>query len=296
MGAATAQITCVVRHHHPSAGAGRRGTLSLTTLAAATIALLSAPCTLALEPSGRPTLCQRACSVPCHGKATLSCACVSDCVSRTIRTIKSGACGKEPKVDVIDEHHSQLNNKARVTAVCNNRTQAFPTLFVLGGQKCGSTTLFHDALKAIPALMQPSRHANEATYFGKELHFFDQPERFAQGSALYSSYYPPCDDVRKKGRIPIEGTPNYFLAATRPGEDVPDAWDLAHEFFKAELTPVSDANSAELRGEGLAFVVIVRDPSARYISGFNHFCIRELRKRNSSTSTCEPHYHLDTAT
>jgi hypothetical protein len=92
-------------------------------------------------------------------------------VSRTIRTIKSGACGKEPKVDVIDEHHSQLNNKARVTAVCNNRSQAFPTLFVLGGQKCGSTTLFHDALKAIPALMQPSRHANEATYFGKELHF-----------------------------------------------------------------------------------------------------------------------------
>jgi len=63
---------------------------------------------------------------------------------------------------------------------------AFPTLFVLGGQKCGSTTLFFNMVHSMKSTLPPEipKDKNEPQYFSKEIHFFDNPERFAQGAKL----------------------------------------------------------------------------------------------------------------
>ena len=210
------------------------------------------------------TLCQRACLLPCHGDTTRSsCACVSDCATRTGRTIKeSREVSLEPHMTGRDSRH---NGSSAVRAVCNSRGMAFPTLLLLGVQKCGSTSMFYGVKESIPALIGPTRHDDDPSYFSKEVHFFTDPERYAQGADLYGSYYGKCDDLRRQGIVPVEGTPNYFLTN---GPMMADPWVAAHKFFNAEIAPATDG------AKGLTFVVIVRDPSSRYISAFNHFCIR----------------------
>jgi len=196
-----------------------------------------------------------------------------------MRTIKIGAVSLEHKEGAHNNTH--LNNEKRAQAVCDSYGHAFPTLLILGGQKCGSTSLFYDTIDAFPALIKASPHRDDPLFYRKEVHFFDKPERYAQGAELYGSYWPHCDELRRQGRIPVDGTPDYFLSGFATEEHVGShPWELAHEFFNTEISPATDG------AKGLVFVVILRDPSARYISGYNHFCVRKLQEYNTSSSVC----------
>jgi len=118
-----------------------------------------------------------------------------------------------------DTNPRTSNNKAELTtSVCNHRGQALPTVFLLGIQKGGTTTLMADMKESISVLLHPAqpkewpieRGKQWKGGGGKEIHFFDHRERFAQGAELYSAYFPPCADVRAAGLVPFDGTPDYF--------------------------------------------------------------------------------------
>jgi len=47
-----------------------------------------------------------------------------------------------------------------------------------------------------------------------------------------------------------------------------DPWDLADKFYTAEKVPDHERDN-------LVFIIIVRDPVHRFISAYNHFCVRE---------------------
>ena len=107
---------------------------------------------------------------------------------------------------------------------------------LLGAQKAGSTSLFYSMVKSMPALLgpkvPPARRKLDPHYFNKELHFFDRDDRYSSGAELYASYFPSCNKLG--GRIPIDGTPNYFSPQ--------GSWSRASEFFSREV-------AAEERGE-----------------------------------------------
>ncbi|KAL3924530.1 MAG: hypothetical protein SGPRY_003890, partial [Prymnesium sp.] len=67
-----------------------------------------------------------------------------------------------------------------------------PSVFLIGGEKCGSTSLAF-AVSRHPQL-HLARHTlpSEPQYFRKELHFFDDDLRYARGLDFYAAHYPRC--------------------------------------------------------------------------------------------------------
>lgn len=227
------------------------------------------------------TLCQQACVLLCRSNGRdrfgsfSACPCVKFCESMAVSGVHDG-CAKQP-------HSDTRGDFPRLTPVCNSKGQVFPVLFVLGIQKGGTTTLVADLKATIPSILLPSAAPNssddEPRWKGgghKEVHFFDHRERFAQGAALYSSFFPSCSAVRTM--IPIDGTPDYFGSQGLPmivGEKHmwepgdPEPWERAAEFFGSEIDSKDHHK--------LTFIIIVRNPVDRYISAFNHICKRNHR-------------------
>merc|ERR1711871_696916 len=84
-----------------------------------------------------------------------------------------------------------------------------PSVFLLGGEKCGSTSLAF-ALARHPGI-QMARHAlpGEPAYFRKEVHFFDDDLRFTRGLGFYAAHFPRCARTtggrrdRRAGNMPL---------------------------------------------------------------------------------------------
>eukprot|EP00898_Chlorokybus_atmophyticus_P000581 jgi/Chlat1/1523/Chrsp122S01801 len=67
-----------------------------------------------------------------------------------------------------------------------------PNLFLIGGQKCGSTTLWG-------YVVSRAFGKGEVLQYTKEIHFADQPSvphTTPEWLAAYSQRYPPCSDSR----------------------------------------------------------------------------------------------------
>ena len=161
-----------------------------------------------------------------------------------------------------------------IAPVCSRHSGgAFPTLFLLGARKSGTTSLIKDMHSTMPLLMPTipqSRKGVDPILMEKELHFFDHGAQVDEGPARLSSYYPSCAEVMAAHQVPAEATPAYF-SATRGNHQGQDPWDRADRFYAAEAT---DADR-----DRLVFVVIVRDPIHRYVSNYDHFCVREKQHR-----------------
>ena len=93
-----------------------------------------------------------------------------------------------------------------------------PSVFLLGGEKCGSTSLAF-ALSRHPQI-QLARHAlpGEPAYFRKEVHFFDDDLRYMRGLPFYAAHYPPCArstaDVSADASADVSADPRPGGAAT----------------------------------------------------------------------------------
>lgn len=104
-----------------------------------------------------------------------------------------------------------------------------PALFLLGCEKCGSTSLAF-ALSRHPQL-RFARHslATEPTYFRKELHFFDQDHRYTRGLAFYGAHFPNCTRRLGSSRPLLSKPPRHgvevLLHDARTGDAV--GWDAA---------------------------------------------------------------------
>ena len=78
---------------------------------------------------------------------------------------------------------STVSRKGEVTKVRPRRTssvcfkgQLTPTLFLLGAQKGGSTSLF-DSLIEVQGIQQPTPLNGDPSFFRKEVHIFDVDDR-----------------------------------------------------------------------------------------------------------------------
>lgn len=122
--------------------------------------------------------------------------------------------------------------------------RALPDFIIAGAQKCGTSSM-HQYFTQHPRLLAGSI---------KEIHFFDgglDPvwDKYAEGEALYRSYFPLRSAVRQKNALCFEASPNYIFsptAAERMAGTVPCA----------------------------KIVVLLRDPIERAISHYFH----ELRR------------------
>ena len=128
---------------------------------------------------------------------------------------------------------------------------ALPTIFIVGAQKAGSSSLF-ELMIGHPFLLKGIH---------KETHFFDGDREYAHGEEYYSSTYFP---LRKSGDNPkerfIDGTP--MLHKTY-------VW----ERIKETLEPFVQLSS-------LRFIAILREPVARDLSWHMHNTREQVRSQN----------------
>ena len=73
-----------------------------------------------------------------------------------------------------------------------DRGSQLPTVFLLGCEKCGSTSLAFALSRHSQIRM--ARHAlpGEPAFFRKETHFFDDDLRYTRGLGFYAAHFPQC--------------------------------------------------------------------------------------------------------
>ncbi len=120
----------------------------------------------------------------------------------------------------------------------------FPNVLLIGTQKAGTTAVAH-WLSSSPATCTALTFDNEPRWYNKEVHFFNQPERFQHGQEFYARRFEHCTS----SKFVIDATPNYAPHAGRIG-------DFYHQ--------LSGCISS------LKVMMILREPVSRELSAYNH--------------------------
>eukprot|EP00041_Stephanoeca_diplocostata_P012106 m.202059 g.202059 ORF g.202059 m.202059 type:complete len:343 (+) comp18812_c0_seq1:136-1164(+) len=179
------------------------------------------------------------------------------------------------------------------------RGRAVPSLFILGVQKSGTTTLHDLIADRFPNVVTAdldqhatifSAHNPDPRYYRKELHFLDEKERYVEGLPWYSSYFPNCTSKK----VAIDSTPNYFSNEGQAQGD--EFWHRLHKAYNTHLKPGWE--------QKIVFVVVFRDPATRFLSAFKHLYVRDkgatgqqsfpilARAVRESTKSCAVNYTL----
>jgi len=85
------------------------------------------------------------------------------------------------------------------------RGRALPDFIIIGAMKSGTTSLFYYL----------SQHPQLYPSFSKEIHFFDNSDRFAKGEAFYRAYFPLNDEMSIDTRT-YEASPRYIFDPHAP--------------------------------------------------------------------------------
>lgn len=150
-------------------------------------------------------------------------------------------------------YHTSLNKHTDLNPYSNrwcHNGHILPSVFVLGGQKCGSSSLWQDMVDHFQ--LSPAKALlleGEQEYNKKEPHFFESDANFEKGSEWYMRHFPHCKD-HSGGTKTLDGTPNYMSS--------PDAARRMKSVYQD-------------RSQDLHFVVIIRDPAKRMEAGYWHF-------------------------
>lgn len=115
----------------------------------------------------------------------------------------------------------------------SNKANRAPDFFILGGMKCGTTSLFNYLLQH-PAILPPEE---------KELHYYDIHRYQGKTVSEYVQQFPE----REQGQLSGEGTPFYLTHPHCP------EW-LQQDFPEAR------------------FIVVMRNPVERFWSHYCQFC------------------------
>ena len=124
-----------------------------------------------------------------------------------------------------------------------------PNFLGIGAQKAGTSWLFHNIFQ----------HPDVRSGNRKELHYYDDPERYAQGREWYESQFTR----NPSGSIVGECTPAYLwtVGELPPGATEVQTFDIA-ERVAADYGPDE--------GHDLRLIVCLRDPVDRAVSSFFH--------------------------
>ena len=141
--------------------------------------------------------------------------------------------------------------EARVRVVDDRRIcyddRTLPSLFLLGCQKCATTTLHKALLGRCANLLDQGLVFEDEFWFSyKEKHFFDRNVTYARGLKWYAAHYPKC----AAGVHGVDSTQGYGKAAKVP----------------ARLLKIYGAAASAVA----QFVTILRDPVARLHSNYWH--------------------------
>lgn len=114
------------------------------------------------------------------------------------------------------EDLSQLRNRLSSAPSAPGEGGTLPDFVVIGAMR-GGTTQFYMLLTRHPLIKRAA---------SKELHFFDDPDRYARGIEWYRGCFPPPAQKNGHETITGEATPRYLLDPLAPGrmaKMVPDA-------------------------------------------------------------------------
>lgn len=119
-----------------------------------------------------------------------------------------------------------------------------PGLLVIGGKKCGTTSLFE----------QLAQHPQLLPAIQKEVHYFDggrapHYDSYAKGPEWYRSYFPPVrfPGITRRPAVAFEASPTYLF------------FPMVPERIHQSLPQVR-------------MIVLLRDPTERAISHYFHSC------------------------
>ena len=135
--------------------------------------------------------------------------------------------------------------------------RALPGALVIGGQKCGSTSLYnylrqHPQIAGVVKRVEPQRRR----WVKREIHYFNLDDRYRHGERWYRAHF----ERRREGVINFETTPGYLTS--------PEAPSRAHALIpEAKL------------------IVSLRDPVARAYSAYHHMRRQNLRRSNAPQET-----------
>ena len=124
-----------------------------------------------------------------------------------------------------------------------------PALFIVGAQKCGTTSFAKQLFEQFGFTQGISHYSNgeDADPFGgKEHHFFNKDDRVMRGLAFYATSFPDNCNAHV-----IDATPNYL--------DAPEAASALASLYGTERLRAS------------TFVFLLCDPVQRAQSAFYHF-------------------------
>jgi len=136
-----------------------------------------------------------------------------------------------------------------------------PSVFVIGVQKCGTTTLAA-WLSGHKDLLEPTPLPSEPTYYHKELHFFDGINGNGDIDFYNAHFTTPLPNTWSHY---FEATPSYFYDQ-----------DGAIQKMASSYGPVAFKK--------LKFLLIVRDPVDRTVSWWNHFAGLEFKNFENFTT------------
>jgi len=126
-----------------------------------------------------------------------------------------------------------------------------PSVFMLGFQKAGTSSLFKDLARRFTHLEAATPlPGQEEEWQSKEVDFFSDPNRYKKGKQFYLSHFPQCT-----ARTPSTRT----LDAT-----INNLWGGEDSASKIKQT-YGD------RAKDIKFLLIVRDPALRMASAYHHF-------------------------
>jgi hypothetical protein len=135
--------------------------------------------------------------------------------------------------------------------------RALPGALIIGGQKCGTTSIYNYLLQhpqMAGIVERPDRRIGR--WIEKEVHFFNQRGDIQQDESWYRAHF----ERRREGVINFESTPNYLVSAHAPSR-------------ARAIVP-----NAKL-------IVSLRDPVDRAFSAYHHMRRQNLRRPNAPQET-----------
>eukprot|EP00421_Protoceratium_reticulatum_P010498 CAMPEP_0168400584 /NCGR_PEP_ID=MMETSP0228-20121227/22673_1 /TAXON_ID=133427 /ORGANISM="Protoceratium reticulatum, Strain CCCM 535 (=CCMP 1889)" /LENGTH=362 /DNA_ID=CAMNT_0008414129 /DNA_START=83 /DNA_END=1168 /DNA_ORIENTATION=+ len=185
--------------------------------------------------------------------------------ARGLRVEQPGAAeGPARSINVTEEHAvvdkagtSALDNQTQEgeSNFCMNGRMA-PEFFLIGAQKAGSTA-FAEMIKHPKIICPTLVQGEQDSRYYKEVHIFDEFDRFKKGRDFWLSHYPACD--RSTRMIAADFTPDYVAVPEVPQRMKAFYGDQTHR---------------------LKIALIVRNPVGRIHSAF-HFYNSEARAGQS---------------
>jgi hypothetical protein len=126
-----------------------------------------------------------------------------------------------------------------------------PSVFLLGFQKAGTSTLFKDLRRQFPDL-EPATplEGQEEEWQSKEVDFFSDPNRYKKGKQFYLKHFPKCTERVREFRT-LDSTIN-------------NLWGGKDTAMKVKTTYGDKAKD-------IKFLIIARDPAQRMSSAYHHF-------------------------